>query len=97
MESRKQIMAFHNNYSLTSHSTSYIGTFDSSNTETAHKPNAAVHLLLLSQNNRNYSEHVLDTLSLFTYNKCQHWGPILSVVSILNMYIVHDKWHDGTV
>ena len=41
MESRKQIIAFHNIYCLTSYSTSCIGMFDCSNAETASKPNAA--------------------------------------------------------
>ena len=54
--------------------------------------NQMIHILLPSENDRSYSEHVPHTYTLTNNNKHQCWkDPILAAVSIKYMlYIVND-------
>ena len=52
--------------------------------------NQILHVLLLSKNDGNYSEHMHAMYTLTTNIQCKRWDSILAAVSISNMYVVHN-------
>ena len=89
MEPRKQIITPHNNYCLTSYAISYRHfTWLQKCCKSASKPNVA-HITIPSKKQKPFWACAMCTLT--TYNKHNHWDPILAAVSVFNMYIVHDN------